>query len=75
MMSATANTYKLNDYFNTWYGPPLNMYVNPFQINVTKNFNHKIIEHNLDDLYGFIPSVSINYLKFYHYIFYFIYTS
>jgi len=66
MMSATANTYKLNDYFNTWYGPPLNMYVNPPQIHVSNDFNHTIIQHTLEDLYGFMPSVSINYLFFYH---------
>lgn len=58
-MSATANTYKLKEYFSEFYGPPHNIHVPAHEINVGQQFNHTIYKHYLDDLYGFIPSVSI----------------
>lgn len=60
-MSATADTFKLCDYFNEYYGLPHNTHVAATKIDVSKIHNHNIFIHYLDDLFGLIPSVSISY--------------
>lgn len=57
-MSATADAFKLCDYFNEYYGPPHNKYVAAPSINIKQKLNYNIYIHYLDDLYAFIPSVS-----------------
>lgn len=62
-MSATAETIKLGEYFQEYYGPPQNKYVCPPIIEVSKTYNHNVIKFHLEKLYSTIPSVSINGLK------------
>lgn len=59
-MSATAETIKLGEYFQEYYGPPQNKYVCPPIIEVSKTYNHNISKFFLNDLFAMIPSVSIN---------------
>lgn len=59
-MSATAETFKLGDYFSEWYGPPHNRHVPAPELKICDKFNHHIYKHYLDDLYVPIPSVSIS---------------
>lgn len=67
-MSATAETFKLCDYFSEYYGPPQNKYICPPNINVSKVHNYNIVTFYLEDLFGVIPSVSTS-LFMYIYIY------
>jgi len=63
-MSATAETFKLCDYFMEYYGPPHNKHVGAPEIKVCDKFNYNITNYYLDDLYGFIPCVSKYLLRY-----------
>lgn len=56
-MSATAETFKLSDYFMEYYGSP-HYYVPAQVVPICDKYNHNIYKHYLDDLYVPIPSVS-----------------
>jgi len=58
-MSATAETEKLRDYFGDYYGHPYNRHQAAPLVTVDKPSNYSIHIAYLDDLYGFIPTVSI----------------
>lgn len=57
-MSATAQVFKLCDYFSDYYGAPYNCYVKAQQISIVRNPNYNVSLHYLDELYQLIPSVS-----------------
>lgn len=59
-MSATAEDFKLEDYFSDYYGPPHNTHVKAQRFQITEDSKYNIITHYLDDLYGMIPAVSIH---------------
>lgn len=59
-MSATANPFKLQDYFNEYYSVPYNRHEGAQLLAIDGVCNFAITKHYLDELYGVIPSVSIN---------------
>lgn len=61
-MSATANPYKLQEYFNTYYGLPDKMHEKAQLITVEGTSKYSITKYYLDNLYDHLDSVSINYL-------------
>lgn len=68
-MSATANSFKLQEYFSDYYALPYKQHVGATLISVGGKFNFPIIKHYLDNLYGVIPSVSINHLCYIYFIY------
>ncbi|VVC33086.1 Hypothetical protein CINCED_3A021098 [Cinara cedri] len=56
LMSATAQDFKLCDYFSDYYGSPYNCYVKAQQISIPRNLQFNVSLHYLDELYGLIPS-------------------
>ncbi|XP_026807070.1 probable ATP-dependent RNA helicase spindle-E [Rhopalosiphum maidis] len=56
LMSATAETEKLRDYFGDYYGHPYNRHQAAPLVTVDKASNYTIHVAYLDDLYGLIPS-------------------
>uniref|UniRef100_A0A2S2Q8K9 Putative ATP-dependent RNA helicase spindle-E n=1 Tax=Sipha flava TaxID=143950 RepID=A0A2S2Q8K9_9HEMI len=56
LMSATANTDKLGDYFSDYYGPPHNVFVPACEIKVGDKKNFFIHKYYLDDLLDIVPS-------------------
>ncbi|XP_050437543.1 ATP-dependent RNA helicase TDRD9 [Adelges cooleyi] len=58
LMSATAEAFKLCDYFGEYYGPPHNRNVPAQAINVSKTFKHKIYKYYLNDLFQSIHYAS-----------------
>lgn len=56
LMSATAETEKLRDYFGDYYGHPYNRHQAAPLVTVDKPSNYSIHIAYLDDLYGFIPT-------------------
>ncbi|XP_025201691.1 probable ATP-dependent RNA helicase spindle-E [Melanaphis sacchari] len=55
LMSATAETEKLRDYFGDYYGHPYNRFQAAPLVNVDKASNYTIHIAYLNDLYGLIP--------------------
>lgn len=62
-MSATANPYKLQEYFSNYYSQYYNRLEGATLINVDGKSNYSTTKHYLDNLYDAIPAVSINYLN------------
>lgn len=62
-MSATANPYKLQEYFNTYYGLPDKIHERAQLITIDGTAKYSITKYYLDKLYGHINFVSINLYK------------